>query len=497
MAELDVPAALRGAFLERLDRPAPGLYALSLASDALRCALLLAAGPPRSRPAWALARARPRGDAADAHVRGLREKLEGAHITAFAESREGWALVAERGALRWRLVGRRDGVACVPVSAEEAGAAPDPTAATGAEPDPTAATGAAPDPTAATGVAPGARAEAPPDAAPAPPRPPDPGALAEAFRRGEAFVDEYRRQENEWARREALRSLRRARSRLERRLAAVEADLAAIDRAQARAHEITPFVASAARAPRGADRLEAVDWASGEAKAVTLAIDPALPAREQLEAIFARARRLRAGAPLAERRRDEATIALWRLDEALPAIEAAESAAAVASLVEALARELPRDLPLGAPKRPEARERPRTPPDREPFRRYEGEGGVAILVGRDAASNDELTVRVARPGDLWLHARDGAGSHVVVPGGYKQGSPDARALVDAATLAAHFSSFRGEGVIDVLYADRRHVRKRKGSARGEVEVLRSKTLALRTEPERLARLLATYRPPPT
>jgi predicted ribosome quality control (RQC) complex YloA/Tae2 family protein len=118
------------------------------------------------------------------------------------------------------------------------------------------------------------------------------------------------------------------------------------------------------------------------------------------------------------------------------------------------------------------------------------------LVGRDAASNDALTVRVAKPGDLWVHVKGGAGAHVVVPGACRGGAPDGRALVDAATLAAHFSSLRGEPVVDVLYADRRHVRKRKGSAPGAVEAPGAKSLALRVEPERLARLLASLRPGP-
>ncbi len=442
---------LENAYIERVDRPLAGLYALSLVLDTTRCVLLLAAGPPRARPAWALVAVRPRGEAADAQVRGLREKFEGARLASFDASSGGWSLVAQRGAQRWRLEGRRDGAACL----------------------------ASPPPEEGGGVGGGA----------------DAGRLAEAWRRGQSFVAEQRRLEGERAKADALASLRRARAKLARRIAAVEGDLEAAERAQGQARRAAPFVAAAARAPRGASKLEAIDWSSGEAEGVTFELDATRPAREQLEAIFARARRLRAGAPKAEARRDEATLALWRLDEAAPAIEAAEGAAAVEALVGALARELPRDLPLRAPAPSPPRERRGEAPAREPFRRYEGEGGASILVGRDAASNDELTTRVARPGDLWVHAKDGAGSHVVVPGGYKGGSPDARVLVDAAALAAHFSSLRGEAIVDVIYADRRHVRKRKGSPRGAVEVQKFKALALRAEPTRLARLLATGRAP--
>ena len=66
-------------------------------------------------------------------------------------------------------------------------------------------------------------------------------------------------------------------------------------------------------------------------------------------------------------------------------------------------------------------------------------------------------------------------------------------LVDAATLAAHFSDSRGEGVIDVLYTARRFVHKRKGSAAGSVTLGKEKVLALRMESERLERLLRCER----
>ena len=66
-------------------------------------------------------------------------------------------------------------------------------------------------------------------------------------------------------------------------------------------------------------------------------------------------------------------------------------------------------------------------------------------------------------------------------------------LVDAATLAAHFSDVRGEPVVDVLYTPRRYVRKRKGSAVGSVTLEREKVIAVRVEQERLGRLLAAER----
>jgi len=64
-------------------------------------------------------------------------------------------------------------------------------------------------------------------------------------------------------------------------------------------------------------------------------------------------------------------------------------------------------------------------------------------------------------------------------------------LVDAATLAAHFSDGRTQGIVEVGYSERRYVRKPKGAPAGLVCCSAEKVMCLRLEPERLRRLLDT------
>src|SRR5207253_11403595 len=52
--------------------------------------------------------------------------------------------------------------------------------------------------------------------------------------------------------------------------------------------------------------------------------------------------------------------------------------------------------------------------DRLPYRTFRSSAGTPILVGRSARDNDALTVKVARGNDVWLHARDIKGAHVVM-----------------------------------------------------------------------------------
>jgi predicted ribosome quality control (RQC) complex YloA/Tae2 family protein len=124
-----------------------------------------------------------------------------------------------------------------------------------------------------------------------------------------------------------------------------------------------------------------------------------------------------------------------------------------------------------------------------PYREFRAASGMPILVGRGSDRNDELTFKVARGNDLWLHARDWAGAHVIVA---SDGRPvDGETLLDAATLAAHHSRARDEAQVDILYVARKHVRKPPRSAPGLVTTSGAKTVRVRMQPERLQRLLTS------
>ena len=289
-------------------------------------------------------------------------------------------------------------------------------------------------------------------------------------------------------RRGALRrALTRAVSRVERRATAVQGDLAKMETADALAARAQLFVAEASRAPRGADRLRAVDWTTGEAVPIELPIDPARGAKEYLDGLFRRARRLKEGARIARERLGETRAVQIRLEEALSALAADD---ADLDPLEAMARAAaPRDFKLATGAKALPGRAHRDAP-RPPYRTFVGASGARILVGRGAAHNDTLTLHVARPHDLWLHARDRSGAHVVVA--LEKGAscpPDL--LVEAAHLAAHFSDARDEGIVDIAYTPRRHVRKPRGSAPGLVLVDREKVLVLRKDADVMRRLLAS------
>ena len=98
-------------------------------------------------------------------------------------------------------------------------------------------------------------------------------------------------------------------------------------------------------------------------------------------------------------------------------------------------------------------------------------------------------MRIANGNDLWLHVGGGRpGSHVIVrlPKG-KTASLDT--LLDAGTLAVHFSKARGERTIDVLYTLAKNVKKPKGLPPGAVVPSQTKTITVRLDEARLQQLL--------
>lgn len=109
-----------------------------------------------------------------------------------------------------------------------------------------------------------------------------------------------------------------------------------------------------------------------------------------------------------------------------------------------------------------------------PFKVFE-DSGFTILVGRNAQNNDLLTQRYAHKDDLWLHAKDVSGSHVVIR--QRPGHPVPAPVVErAAQLAAWYSRRQNDSLCPVIVTPKKFVRKPKGAAPGQVAVEREKVV---------------------
>ena len=202
-------------------------------------------------------------------------------------------------------------------------------------------------------------------------------------------------------RRDALlalkRELDRAVGRLEKRAKAVRADLVKIEEAEQIGLRASWLIAAAAKAKRGATTLQVSDWSSGEEKIVAVPLDPAKPPREQVEAMFVRAKRLRLGRPVAERRLDEAIVIAEQLRLLATDADAvdldSEHADDALEEIHARAKAIaPREIRAQVPSAKKATQQERS----LCYRAFVGAADVKILVGRGASQNDELTFQVAR-----------------------------------------------------------------------------------------------------
>ena len=111
------------------------------------------------------------------------------------------------------------------------------------------------------------------------------------------------------------------------------------------------------------------------------------------------------------------------------------------------------------------------------LRRYLSSDGYEVLVGRTARDNDRLTFKVARPNDLWLHAGDYPGSHVIVRNPSRAEIPQ-RTIIEAAQLAAKFSQASKDSKVAIHYTRRKFITKPKGAAPGLVRLSTFKTITV-------------------
>ena len=108
-------------------------------------------------------------------------------------------------------------------------------------------------------------------------------------------------------------------------------------------------------------------------------------------------------------------------------------------------------------------------------RKFVSSDGFEILVGKKAKDNDFLTFRVARSLDTWMHAADYPGSHVVIRNANRKEIPN-QTLLEAAQLAAFYSSGRKQPKAAVNYTQKKFVNKPRRAAPGMVSLASFKTI---------------------
>ena len=129
------------------------------------------------------------------------------------------------------------------------------------------------------------------------------------------------------------------------------------------------------------------------------------------------------------------------------------------------------------------RQREKIQKRKKPEQYMASDGKTIIYVGRNNLQNEELTFKMARKEELWFHAKDIPGSHVVISGNL---DPSDEVKTDAAELAAYFSQGRLSNLVQVDMIEVKKLNKPTGGKPGFVTYTGQKTLRVTPDPEKIA-----------
>ena len=129
------------------------------------------------------------------------------------------------------------------------------------------------------------------------------------------------------------------------------------------------------------------------------------------------------------------------------------------------------------------RQREKIQKRKKPEQYLASDGKTIIYVGRNNLQNEELTFKMARKEELWFHAKDIPGSHVVISGNL---NPSDEVKTDAAELAAYFSKGRLSNLVQVDMIEVKKLNKPTGGKPGFVTYTGQKTLRVTPDPEKIA-----------
>lgn len=281
--------------------------------------------------------------------------------------------------------------------------------------------------------------------------------------------------------------LKSAVSRLKRLVKNIEGDLNRALEAQQWRKYGELLQSAYGKVARGSEQVTVPDYYEEGMPEVTIDLDPALDLQGNIEWYFKEYRRLHEATDQIEERLLDAMETLERARGARSKVDevAAQGLDALTEWIEELeAADVLRK------RRPQRRSSKSEPRKKRRHRVFSTKQGTRVIVGKGAQGNDEVSTHIARGRDMWFHARDWAGAHVILRM-ERDSEPHQGDMLDAATLAAYFSKGREDTIVDVTYTRAKHVRKPKGYPTGMVTVADGSTIGVRIEDARLERLLDT------
>jgi len=217
------------------------------------------------------------------------------------------------------------------------------------------------------------------------------------------------------------------------------------------------------RLKRGMASITLDDTYSHSHDKITISLDSALSPKQNVESYFKKHRKGREGLELLQRRLEISQSELQELKQIAGDLEANFESASEKYRSE-IAALMPRESVS-------EKQQPRLP-----YREHALSTGLTIYIGRDGSDNDRTTFEFAKPYELWFHAQQCPGSHIVIKYPNKSFEPSKREIEETASIAAYHSKAKNDSLVPVIYTERRYVRKPRGAKPGLVTVEREKSI---------------------
>ena len=269
----------------------------------------------------------------------------------------------------------------------------------------------------------------------------------------------------------ALDAFKKAIKKIEKRIKNIEADIKdAADYEQYKKYgELIQINIGSMK--KGLEKIELDDIYNDSNLKISIKLDPAKNPAENAEVYFKKHRKGREGLELMKRRLE---ISLEELKNYQLIYSELEDNFENAS--QKYKQEIESLLPKEQVKQVQ--------PVRLPYKEYQLSTGLTIFFGRDGSDNDRTTFEFAKPYELWFHAQQCPGSHVVIKYPNKQFVPSKLEIEQTAAVAAFYSKARKNSLVPVIYTEKKYVRKPRKAKPGLVTVEREKSVLVEpTNPE--------------
>ena len=273
-----------------------------------------------------------------------------------------------------------------------------------------------------------------------------------------------------------LRMLKSQMERCQRKLAMQNEELSSAERMEEYRRMGEAINAHLYRLKKGMAEAVLPDWSDADGGTITVPLDIRLTPSQNAQKYFKKYQKARSAREIAAEQRDRTLAEMDYLEGMLLDVDKCVGE----SELEEIRQELVR---TGYMKKVTSRRQQRQLPKSLPYR-YVSDDGIEILVGKNAAQNDRITLG-AKPGEMWLHAKDMPGSHVII---CREGEIPQATMKQAALLAAWYSKGQRSSLVPIDYTLRKYVKKPSGAAPGKVIYTHQKTAYMTAEEQEIKKI---------